>query len=353
MEFAQLSDRADTPVESLSGGMKRRLTIARSLVNDPELLLLDEPTTGLDPQARHLLWDRLYRLKREGVTQIVTTHYMDEAEQLCDRLVVMDGGRDRRGGLARGADRAVLHPRGAGAAVRGRRPGAGRGGRAAGGAGRGAAGPAAALHRGRRAPAGRAGPQRACGRCRRWCGARRWRTCSSGSPAGRWWTDDGRPRPAPPATGAAPRPAGRGAAGRRAPLDVVPAQLAGHGRLLDPAAAAVPARLRRRVRRPDRRHGRAAQATGGVDYLVWLAPALLCVSAVQTARVRLDLPGAVGLQVAAVLPGDDGHADRPGPGRGRAPRLAGGQDRRLAGAVYVAVIAAFGGVRSAGASWRC
>jgi lipooligosaccharide transport system ATP-binding protein len=92
MEFAQLADRADMPVEPLSGGMKRRLTIARSLVNDPELLLLDEPTTGLDPQARHLLWDRLYRLKREGVTQIVTTHYMDEAEQLCDRLVVMDGG---------------------------------------------------------------------------------------------------------------------------------------------------------------------------------------------------------------------------------------------------------------------
>jgi lipooligosaccharide transport system ATP-binding protein len=92
MEFAQLTDRADTPVETLSGGMKRRLTIARSLVNDPELLLLDEPTTGLDPQARHLLWDRLYRLKREGVTQIVTTHYMDEAEQLCDRLVVMDAG---------------------------------------------------------------------------------------------------------------------------------------------------------------------------------------------------------------------------------------------------------------------
>ena len=92
MAFAQLADRAEASVESLSGGMKRRLTIARSLVNDPELLLLDEPTTGLDPQARHLLWDRLYRLKREGVTQIVTTHYMDEAEQLCDRLVVMDGG---------------------------------------------------------------------------------------------------------------------------------------------------------------------------------------------------------------------------------------------------------------------
>ncbi|OJY49608.1 ATP-binding cassette domain-containing protein [Pseudonocardia sp. 73-21] len=92
MEFARLTDRADDPVEPLSGGMKRRLTIARALVNDPELLLLDEPTTGLDPQARHLLWERLYRLKREGVTQIITTHYMDEAEQLCDRLVVMDGG---------------------------------------------------------------------------------------------------------------------------------------------------------------------------------------------------------------------------------------------------------------------
>ena len=93
LDFAQLTDRADSKVEPLSGGMKRRLTIARSLVNDPEILLLDEPTTGLDPQARHVLWDRLFRLKRQGVTLVLTTHYMDEAEQLCDRLVVMDGGR--------------------------------------------------------------------------------------------------------------------------------------------------------------------------------------------------------------------------------------------------------------------
>ncbi|MEO5940500.1 MAG: ATP-binding cassette domain-containing protein, partial [Candidatus Limnocylindrales bacterium] len=90
LEFAQLTERADDQVEPLSGGMKRRLTIARALINEPDLLLLDEPTTGLDPQARHLLWDRLYRLKQRGVTLVLTTHYMDEAEQLCDRLVVMD-----------------------------------------------------------------------------------------------------------------------------------------------------------------------------------------------------------------------------------------------------------------------
>jgi lipooligosaccharide transport system ATP-binding protein len=90
LDFAQLTERQNDEVEPLSGGMKRRLTIARALINQPELLLLDEPTTGLDPQARHLLWDRLYRLKQRGVTLVLTTHYMDEAEQLCDRLVVMD-----------------------------------------------------------------------------------------------------------------------------------------------------------------------------------------------------------------------------------------------------------------------
>src|SRR6516164_4203131 len=92
LDFSKLSERANDKVEPLSGGMKRRLTIARSLINEPEILLLDEPTTGLDPQARHVLWDRLYRLKQQGVTLVLTTHYMDEAEQLCDRLVVMDKG---------------------------------------------------------------------------------------------------------------------------------------------------------------------------------------------------------------------------------------------------------------------
>jgi lipooligosaccharide transport system ATP-binding protein len=92
LDFVQLTEKASSKVEDLSGGMKRRLTIARSLVNRPDVLLLDEPTTGLDPQARHVLWDRLFRLKQSGVTLVITTHYMDEAEQLCDRLVVMDKG---------------------------------------------------------------------------------------------------------------------------------------------------------------------------------------------------------------------------------------------------------------------
>ncbi len=104
LEFAQLEDRADSQVEPLSGGMKRRLTIARALINDPELVILDEPTTGLDPQARHVLWDRLYRLKQQGATLIITTHYMDEAEQLCDRLVVMDNAKI----VAEGSPRSLI-----------------------------------------------------------------------------------------------------------------------------------------------------------------------------------------------------------------------------------------------------
>ena len=118
LEFAQLTERANDQVEPLSGGMKRRLTIARSLINEPDLLLLDEPTTGLDPQARHLLWDRLYRLKQRGVTLVLTTHYMDEAEQLCDRLVVMDKAKIVAEGEPARADRALFDPRGRRAALR-------------------------------------------------------------------------------------------------------------------------------------------------------------------------------------------------------------------------------------------
>jgi lipooligosaccharide transport system ATP-binding protein len=93
LEFVQLTDKKNAKISALSGGMKRRVIIARGLINEPDLFILDEPTTGLDPQARHVLWDRLYRLKQQGVTLIITTHYMDEAEQLCDRLVVMDKGK--------------------------------------------------------------------------------------------------------------------------------------------------------------------------------------------------------------------------------------------------------------------
>jgi len=104
LDFVQLAERANDQVDPLSGGMKRRLTIARSLINEPEILILDEPTTGLDPQARHVVWDRLFRLKQQGVTLILTKHYMDEAEQLCDRLVVMDGGKI----AAEGSPRALI-----------------------------------------------------------------------------------------------------------------------------------------------------------------------------------------------------------------------------------------------------
>jgi lipooligosaccharide transport system ATP-binding protein len=104
LEFVQLEERADSKVSTLSGGMKRRLTIARALVNEPEIMLLDEPTTGLDPQARHLVWERLFRLKQRGVTLVLTTHYMEEAEQLCDRLVIMDRGKI----VAEGSPRALI-----------------------------------------------------------------------------------------------------------------------------------------------------------------------------------------------------------------------------------------------------
>ena len=104
LEFVQLTEKSKSKVDALSGGMKRRLTIARGLINEPDLLILDEPTTGLDPQARHVLWDRLYRLKQQGVTLIITTHYMDEAEQLCDRLVVMDKARI----VAEGSPRSLI-----------------------------------------------------------------------------------------------------------------------------------------------------------------------------------------------------------------------------------------------------
>jgi len=104
IEFVQLTERRDSKVDPLSGGMRRRLTIARALINQPEMVLLDEPTTGLDPQARHLVWERLFRLKQQGVTLVLTTHYMDEAEQLCDRLVVMDAGKI----VAEGSPRSLI-----------------------------------------------------------------------------------------------------------------------------------------------------------------------------------------------------------------------------------------------------
>ena len=116
--FAQLEEKRKAKVDDLSGGMKRRLTIARALINEPRILLLDEPTTGLDPQARHILWDRLFRLKERGTTLVLTTHYMDEAEQLCDRLVVVDKGTIMAEGTPAALIRAVLDARGARGAVR-------------------------------------------------------------------------------------------------------------------------------------------------------------------------------------------------------------------------------------------
>ena len=179
-------------VEDLSGGMKRRLTIARSLINQPDLLLLDEPTTGLDPQARHLLWDKLFRLKQEGVTLVLTTHYMDEAEQLCDRLVVMDKGRI----VAEGSPLALIREHST-REVTELRFGVGRhedlAERVAGTSPRASrccptgccSTPTTARRRWRGCTSA------ASTRPRCWCGGPRWRTCSCTSPAGRWWTDGG------------------------------------------------------------------------------------------------------------------------------------------------------------------
>ena len=192
------TDRRDAKVEPLSGGMKRRLTIARASINEPELLLLDEPTTGLDPQARHVLWDRLFRLKQQGVTLVLTTHYMDEAEQLCDRLVVMDKARIVAEGspaelIGGWSSREVVELRFAPGRARGDGRQAGRPRRP----GRGAARPAAALHRRRRrAPRPRC-TSAGCARSACWSAGPPWRTSSSGSPAGRWWTD-GAPPPRSP-----------------------------------------------------------------------------------------------------------------------------------------------------------
>ena len=190
LEFVQLGERADSKVEPLSGGMKRRLTIARSLINEPELLLLDEPTTGLDPQARHVLWDRLYRLKQQGVTLVLTTHYMDEAEQLCDRLVVMDKGAIVGDGLAARADRSLLDPRGARTALPGRHQRGASGGR----------GRDRRPHRDpsrprpRSTPTTARSPSRRCttaasSRRARSCAAAASRTCSCASPAAPSSTD--------------------------------------------------------------------------------------------------------------------------------------------------------------------
>ena len=164
LDFAQLTERANDRVDPLSGGMKRRLTIARALISDPDLLILDEPTTGLDPQARHLLWDRLYRLKQDGVTLVITTHYMDEAEQLCDRLVVMDKGRFAAEGSPRQlieeySTKEVVELRFAPGQHEEVAPSLADAGRAPGGAAR----PHPPLHRRRRRRAGRGRPHGARG----------------------------------------------------------------------------------------------------------------------------------------------------------------------------------------------
>ena len=204
--------------------MKRRLTIARALVNEPEIVLLDEPTTGLDPQARHLVWERLFRLKQQGVTLVLTTHYMDEAEQLCDRLVVMDGGQIVAEGSPRALIEALLHPRGGRAALRrpSRRSSSSTSWPAsASGSSRCPTGSCStsttATTRSPRCTTGRS-TRPAC-----WCAAARSKTCSCTSPAGRWSTDGRRRHP--PGAGAL----GRRLVGLRIPPGRLPAHLARFG----------------------------------------------------------------------------------------------------------------------------
>ena len=275
--------------------MKRRLTIARSLINEPEILLLDEPTTGLDPQARHVVWDRLFRLKQQGVTLVLTTHYMDEAEQLCDRLVVMDGGQIAAEGSPRELIEPVLHPRGAGAAVR---PGRARaGGREA---GRRAAPsgsrcwptgscstsptgtPALAAVRGLRPGAAdlAGAPQHAGGRL----------------PAADRPAAGGLMAASPPPDRRRPPPAGR----RPWAMAVAARSGTGWSTTAGPGAArSTPACSTRSCTwapwawawaRWSTQHGTAS--LGGVSYLAFLAPGLLAAAAHADRGRRVDLPGA-------------------------------------------------------------
>ena len=269
LDFAQLTERANDKVEPLSGGMKRRLTIARALINEPSILLLDEPTTGLDPQARHLLWERLYRLKQRGVTLVLTTHYMDEAEQLCDRLVVMDKAKI----VAEGSPRQLIDeyssrevtelrfPVGVQETLDGQLDGLGE---------RIEHLPDRVLvYSGRRRGASRPRPTSA-GWSRRRCssGGRRWRTCSCASPGGASSTDggrgdvvrvgiaragDGRRRPAPERRA-------RRARGVRAHVAALPADVARLDLRLVRPAGAVP---RRDGDRPRRLRGRVEQRGDG------------------------------------------------------------------------------------------
>ena len=284
--------------------MKRRLSIARSLVNDPELLLLDEPTTGLDPQARHLLWDRLFRLKQQGTTLILTTHYMDEAEQLCDRLVVMDKGRIVAEGsplqlIREHSTREVLELRFAvdeqhkhvREARRRRRPD------------RGAARPAAALHRGRRGLAGRVAPARRHPALEPGTAELAGGRLPPASPAAAWWTDVTTAVDAPqrPSAVRPPRAVGLVVEGhftwylKNWHVSVVSS-------VLQPLLALVAFGVF--FGRLAAGGSGLAQVTGGVDYLVYLTPGLLCAAALMSATTESSFPVFAGFTVAEELRGD-------------------------------------------------